>query len=174
LSGKVCADIQRLPLASAVFDLVSANMVIEHVSAPERLFAEVARVLRPGGRFLVHTPNATGYTTRLTKLIPPPLRPRVARLLQGRQADDVYPTHYRANTRDALHSLARASGFEVAALETINSSPQLYRVPVLGRLEDQWLRLLRSRAASLRPCILAVFVNRPSSSPRSASRSRRS
>jgi ubiquinone/menaquinone biosynthesis C-methylase UbiE len=59
-------------------DLVTANMVVEHAEDPAALFAEVDRVLRPGGSFLVHT-NSSGYTTRLTKLIPEGLRPGLAK-----------------------------------------------------------------------------------------------
>ena len=98
LSVKVAADVERLPLAARTFDLVTANMVVEHVADPHQLFAEVARVLMPGGRFLVHTPNAHGYTTTMARLVPSSLRPRVAGMLQGRRAEDVYPTHYRANS----------------------------------------------------------------------------
>ena len=173
LSMKIGANIERLPIAAATFDLVTANMVIEHVAAPGPFFAEVARVLRPGGRFLLHTPNVEGYTTRLTRLIPAGLRPAVAERLQGRRAEDVYPTHYRANSVQALRALAGDTGLDVERLDTVNSSAQLDRVPVAGRIEDRWLRALSSpRMASLRPCIIGVFVSAPNRSPNSVEQSR--
>ena len=48
---------ERLPLADASFDLVIAWDVVEHVQNPEQLLAELARVLRPGGRVLLTVIN---------------------------------------------------------------------------------------------------------------------
>jgi ubiquinone/menaquinone biosynthesis C-methylase UbiE len=44
-------DAQALPFADACFDAVSMNYGLLHLDQPERALAEVARVLRPGGRF---------------------------------------------------------------------------------------------------------------------------
>src|SRR6185436_5801771 len=49
---------ETLPFRDGMFSLVTANMVLEHVRHPPPLFEEVARILRPGGRFIVHTPNS--------------------------------------------------------------------------------------------------------------------
>lgn len=51
------ADMRRLPLASGSFQSVIAVQSIEHVPDPERALAEVARVLAPGGRAVLVTPN---------------------------------------------------------------------------------------------------------------------
>jgi 2-polyprenyl-6-hydroxyphenyl methylase/3-demethylubiquinone-9 3-methyltransferase len=53
--GDACA----LPFADASFDVVCAMDLIEHVEEPERLIAEVGRVLAPGGLFFFHTFNRT-------------------------------------------------------------------------------------------------------------------
>ena len=45
------AGADRLPFADACFDAVVACLVFEHISAVDEAIAEVARVLRPGGRF---------------------------------------------------------------------------------------------------------------------------
>lgn len=133
-------------------------MVLEHVEHPETLFAEVERVLEPGGSFLMHTPNLSGYTTFLTRLVPERVRPRLANLLQGRNEADVYPTFYRANTVDALRTAAEQAGLVVADLRTVESSAQLYKVPVVRSLEELWLRMLRwDRLSSRRPCIIGRF-----------------
>lgn len=52
------ADALRLPFRDASFDLVVSFDVIEHVDDPARFAAEMARVLRPGGRLLIYTPSA--------------------------------------------------------------------------------------------------------------------
>ncbi|HMF58364.1 MAG TPA: class I SAM-dependent methyltransferase, partial [Pyrinomonadaceae bacterium] len=55
ISRRVRGDITRLPFCDASFDLVTANMVVEHLDAPAVQFAEVHRILRPGGIFIFHT-----------------------------------------------------------------------------------------------------------------------
>lgn len=156
---RLIGTIDALPFASSTFDLVTANMVVEHLEHPEEVFREVARVLQPGGTLIVHTPNSAGYTTTLTRLLPAGWRPRLANILQGRLAEDVYPTFYRANTISDLRDLARQSGLTVNTLQTIESSPQLYRVPVVGAIEQRVLIAMRSeRFASWRPCILGRFA----------------
>ncbi len=155
---RVVANIEAIPLADAAFDVVTANMVVEHVEDPVRLFREVRRLLAPGGVFLVHTPNAAGYTTRLARCVPSALRPRVAKLLQGRDERDVYRTYYRANTTGALRRLAAESGLAVADLRTVTSSPQFFRVPLLRWCEERFLaRLADERRAAWRPCIIGRF-----------------
>jgi len=52
----VQGDATRLPLASAVFDSVLMLGGIHHVRDRRRLFAEVARILKPGGRFYFREP----------------------------------------------------------------------------------------------------------------------
>jgi SAM-dependent methyltransferase len=46
------ADIQALPFADGAFDVVVCNWVLYHLGDRARGIAELARVLRPGGRFV--------------------------------------------------------------------------------------------------------------------------
>lgn len=46
----------RLPFRDGEFDTVLSNQVLEHVTDPHALFAEMIRVLRPGGRTIVTVP----------------------------------------------------------------------------------------------------------------------
>jgi SAM-dependent methyltransferase len=48
-----------LPFADATFDTVTMTDALEHVADPPRLAAEVARILRPGGRLVVRVPHYT-------------------------------------------------------------------------------------------------------------------
>jgi ubiquinone/menaquinone biosynthesis C-methylase UbiE len=48
---------ERLPLADESFDCILLSEVIEHLEAPQISIREASRVLRPGGRLLVTTPN---------------------------------------------------------------------------------------------------------------------
>jgi SAM-dependent methyltransferase len=51
----------QLPFQAGSFDLVVAFEVIEHLNDWPKLLDEVKRVLAPGGRFLVSTPNKSFY-----------------------------------------------------------------------------------------------------------------
>jgi SAM-dependent methyltransferase len=48
-------DVQNLPFADGEFDCAVANWMLYHVSDLERGLAELARVLRPGGRLVAAT-----------------------------------------------------------------------------------------------------------------------
>ena len=47
---------QPLPFDDGVFDTLLVSDVLEHIPNPEALFAEMARVLAPGGRMLLSVP----------------------------------------------------------------------------------------------------------------------
>ena len=58
------ATVPPLPFAEASFDAVISFQVIEHIPDDGAFVREIARVLRPGGRFVVTTPNAPMSLTR--------------------------------------------------------------------------------------------------------------
>src|SRR5690606_30810586 len=103
-------DVARLPFASACFDVVSANMVAEHLADPAAALREVHRVLAPGGCALIHTPNLSSPATWLAAAAPECLKKPVIALLERRAAEDVFPTHYRFNRRIDIDRCAGASG----------------------------------------------------------------
>lgn len=51
----LCGDAEQLPLADACVDLVWSSLAVQWCEQPERLLAELSRVLRPGGRCLLAT-----------------------------------------------------------------------------------------------------------------------
>ena len=56
--GRVlCAAAEVLPFRSGSFDVVYCFSTLEHVADARRAVHEMMRVLRPGGRLYVHTPN---------------------------------------------------------------------------------------------------------------------
>jgi SAM-dependent methyltransferase len=161
LRHRVRGDIQRLPFRTGSFDLATANMVVEHVEHPALLFDEIARVLRPGGRLLLHTPNADGYTTRLTQLIPGRLLRPLAGALSGRDVVDVYPTHYRANTNTELTRMLNGSQWRLERFDFVESSAQFAQLPPAAFLELTAIRAFRSaRWQGLRACLLVVAERR--------------
>lgn len=93
----------RLPLPDSSVDMIVAEAVFEHVADPAMLSAEITRVLRPGGWLCARTPNRWGYIALGASLVPNRLHvAALSRLQPDRQARDVFPTHYRLNTRRAL------------------------------------------------------------------------
>lgn len=53
LAPSVLADAQALPLADASFDVVSVAFGLRNMTRKDQALAEMARVLKPGGRLLV-------------------------------------------------------------------------------------------------------------------------
>jgi ubiquinone/menaquinone biosynthesis C-methylase UbiE len=49
----VAADAEALPFAAATFDLVTCRIAPHHFPRPDRFVMESARVLKPGGRFVL-------------------------------------------------------------------------------------------------------------------------
>lgn len=53
----VCGDVHHLPFKNSSFDIVRANHILEHVDDIVRVLNEVARVIKPSGRFHVTVPR---------------------------------------------------------------------------------------------------------------------
>ena len=49
----VSCDVTRLPFDDETFDGVTCGFVLEHLTDPREGLAEISRVLRPGGRFML-------------------------------------------------------------------------------------------------------------------------
>jgi SAM-dependent methyltransferase len=63
VGGVMCQDVQRLTFAPGSFDVCTSTEVYEHVPDDARAFAEVRRVLRPGGRLVFSVPIADAPAT---------------------------------------------------------------------------------------------------------------
>jgi 2-polyprenyl-3-methyl-5-hydroxy-6-metoxy-1,4-benzoquinol methylase len=93
----------RLPFAPASFDAAWAGEVVEHVADGLGLLDDVRRVLRPGGRLLVSTPDH-------------PRRLVLALALRRRAFErhfDPASDHVRFFTARTLTELLEAAGFSV-------------------------------------------------------------
>ncbi|MBN2004268.1 MAG: methyltransferase domain-containing protein [Anaerolineae bacterium] len=112
------ADALRLPLGSATFDLVVSSWVMEHLSDPPRVFDEVARVLRPGGRLICLTPNARHPIPRLGQILAHWQRTLVPKVY-GRGVADAFPVYYRANTPEQLSRLGAQAGLRLVNIELV-------------------------------------------------------
>lgn len=158
LDLKVRGDITKLPFGDSSFNLVTANMVVEHLDNPEMQFKEVNRILRPGGIFIFHSPNARGYSTMIARSVPEKFKAKLIYFLQERKEEDIFETHYKANTLEKIQLLAQRSGFEVLKLKMLVSDAVFQVLPPLVALELVWIRILMTRPfRTLRTNIIAVL-----------------
>lgn len=120
---RTCASLEGLPFPDSSFDLVTCNMVVEHLPDPLRTFTELGRVLRPGGVLMVHTPNVWNYAVCLARVlkrvVPGPMLVRMIRWSEERQDADIFPTFYRANSRTSITSQMRRLGFACEKYEML-------------------------------------------------------
>jgi ubiquinone/menaquinone biosynthesis C-methylase UbiE len=142
LTAAVVADATRLPHPDGSFDLVTANMVLEHLPHGEPMFTEVARVLAPGGQFAFVTPHLGHPAVRLMSMIPRRTRRAVAQMTDKRASADIFPTHYAVNTPEAVRRCAAVAGLRVDSLEVFFSYP-VFRAPTAAVwLEAIWIRAM--------------------------------
>ena len=155
----VRGDVSRLPFPGSYFDMVISRSVIEHLESPEQVFREFARVLKPGGKAVVITPNKYDYISLIAAVTPYQVhRYLVSRIFQSSE-DDVFPTLYRANTMGAIRKAFGAAGLAPKELGTINHYPAyLMFSPTLFRLGVAYERLTSLELfRGLRGSILCVF-----------------
>ena len=127
------SDGERLPYQDGEFDLVFADNVLEHLEFPVKVFNEVKRVLKPGGVFVFKTPNKTHYVPLIARLTPHSFHQFVNRI-RGRQAEDTFPTFYRANCRADVRKIADQSDLKIIRLTLTEGRPEYLRISVLTYL----------------------------------------
>jgi SAM-dependent methyltransferase len=121
------ADANSIPYEDARFDVVFSDNVLEHLDQPLLVFKEVVRVLKPGGVYLVKTPNRRHYVPTIARLTPHAFHTYVASL-RGRLEEDTFPTLYKANSRSDIQRLAQLSGLTVERIELIEGRPEYLRM----------------------------------------------
>lgn len=112
------------------FDIVIADNVLEHLERPAEVFAEIARVLKPGGRFMFKTPNKWHYMPQIARLTPHWFH-QFYNKIRGRASVDTFKTHYRANRPADVIRNAEGSGLEAVDFYLFESRPEYLRVTAL-------------------------------------------
>lgn len=156
------ADVADIPFPDASFDRILMGDVIEHLDRDHarNALAELHRVLRPGGRLLVHTaPN------RLFTEITWPFARAALRFVGQRQAADGMD-FWIADTRryhveeQTLHGLRRAMRHAGFSRPTVWIDPNVLRIGqghhLTERLERSGLARAVNRVAGVRPLRLVL------------------
>jgi SAM-dependent methyltransferase len=119
------ADAGAVPLRSGIADCVISTQVIEHVPRPWEVFAEAARLMRPGASLIVTAPQAQWLHEE--------------------------PHDYYRYTKYGLMELARAAGLEPVRVVPFGGAIALIgfllasHVPTLGGREGSlWVQVQRS------------------------------
>lgn len=123
-------DATRLPYRDASFDLVTCTSAFHHLDRPERVMAEVARVLRPGGAFCAMD---------ITTLEVPSARTRHQVMEQLRD-----PSHTTNLTPSAWRRLAQGVSLKIVVLGVVPSHRDL----------EEWLTICPEEA---KPQVRALF-----------------
>ena len=100
---------KSLPYKCGYFDIVFAGEVIEHIMDPRQFVIEVNRILKPGGLFILTTPNLAGFDNRIRLLFG--RVPRCIEPLSGNHYQHVRPFTYRS-----LKEFLERGGFIVNSL----------------------------------------------------------
>ena len=132
---RVACNLEQLAFADQAFDLISCNMVVEHLQDPKKVFREFFRALKPGGKVLILTPNVHHWTMMISHLTPHWVHVWARKKLFGSSEEDVFPTVYRSNTPSALPTDLKEAGFKRVELELLASRPHLVGMGPLLFLE---------------------------------------
>ncbi len=158
LRDRLQANVEHLPFADGSFDLVTANMVVEHLPNPSAALGEIHRVLAPGGKFIFHTPNRRYPTTAIAGFVPQGIKDRIVALLENRPSEDVFPVCYKLNDERSIRREAAQGGFGAVALKMVSSTPDTFMLGPAVLAELAFIRLCeRESMSGWRSNIIAVL-----------------
>jgi ubiquinone/menaquinone biosynthesis C-methylase UbiE len=148
-SGFACTQAvgESLPLADESFDCVLMSEMIEHLEAPQISIREAVRVLSPGGRLLITTPNYRSFW--------PLMEWTVDRLnLAPKMAGEQHISHFHLSS---LKKMLIESGLEIEYAGSIYSlSPFFSLVSSEGAKRQLQRELNRCSALGMILVVVAV------------------
>ena len=126
-------DLNQPPYAvdEASADLVMSIEVIEHVENPRALMRELARIVKPGGRVIVTTPNQLSLLSKLSLVAK-------NEFTAFQEGEGLYPAHITALVETDLRRIATECDLEEIAVYYTDSG----RIPFTPR---HWPKVLKGR-----------------------------
>ena len=118
----IAADVTNLPLKPGIIDYAMTVRVIHHIDKPDRYFAEVARILKSGGTFMLefankrNTKNILKFFVGKTRISPFSKEP----LQVGATILDYHPKFIKSLLKNAgfeVKKMVSASNFRVGFLK---------------------------------------------------------
>jgi SAM-dependent methyltransferase len=100
-----CGTLDQGNFSADSFDVITMNHVIEHVHDPMGLLTECQRILRPGGKLILTTPNANSWGHKI-----------FGRYWRGLEP----PRHFMIFSIRNLEECARRSDFRTLRLQSIS------------------------------------------------------
>jgi SAM-dependent methyltransferase len=106
-------------LADYKFDLIYSHMVAEHIDDSRRFLSSQLALLRPSGKILHSTVSKFYWTSLINDMVPERVKYwLIEHLGAGRKQQDVFPAHYRLNSKRQIKSLC----------DELNASYRIVRV----------------------------------------------
>lgn len=146
-------EMSELPFETASFDIILFCEVLEHLTLdPLHAMLELKRVLKPGGRLVLTTPNAA----RLEN---------VAAFIEGRNIYDVYSKygaygrHNREYTRHELAMLLRHCGLTIETFFTANVHDDIPPSAKNARAINRVIREIENREHDLGQYLFTSSIN---------------
>lgn len=141
----ICPLEKMTAINSNNYDCVFANFVLEHISDPAAATAEMARILKPGGKLIISLSNPQAPEFRLARITPTSFH----QLLREADHDAAYPVKYAYGSLEKLIKLFENNGLKLQEDRRFPAIySYLYRFPILnflGRTYDKILAKLNWR-----------------------------
>lgn len=134
---------EAIPEADATFDYVVSVSVMEHIPPLEKVLAECARVLKPGGMLVTTVPSAGFHNCMRGPVLPGSTRQQYLRDL------DVRVAHLRYWTIDEWKSALTVAGFHLTDARPIMSAGVMRRWETLSRTTAGLLRAFARQKAPI-------------------------
>ncbi len=153
------ASLSSLPFENERFDVVFSEYVMEHVSDPDTAFGEISRVLKPGGRVVILTPNMFCYKSLVAALTPQWFHLWMGRIRYGPGHEaDMYPTCFKCNTTRHFKQFANKHGFRINRIEYLTNGPTWFsQFPILFEIFHLY-HLVIQHCELFRPLRCALIV----------------
>ncbi len=129
----------RIPLDDSSLDFIFALEIIEHLTSPTHLFKEARRVLKPGGRILITTPNISRIGSIFKLLIGESNADRLIKV-DYHDEDDEWRPHFHEYSMHELSDFVSSLGFVVDQRSIFNCGVTKFNVK---NLRDRFRDLVK-------------------------------
>jgi SAM-dependent methyltransferase len=132
--AKIMATVEDAHLDEK-FDLATLRMVAEHLPDPRSAIESLTRLVSPGGFVVIYTPYRWSPVSVASSLVPNRLHHHITGFLWGTLEEDVFPTHYRMNTRGAIRNAFEGYGFNETLFAHLANCQVFHRWRLTSQLE---------------------------------------